>query len=315
MSAEKIQIIIDSIAPSKLNSTGNMYLNILQNEFITFNGNITIPRISVNELDYMTAVPIVEALADYVPEFLQGHRFMENRMPATDQHSLHFSRRLRGRVLDFVHILRINFLFGGDSSAVVEKGDTDYYPAYITNRIYYKSRLVPAAGAPAVSAKTGGFVPVRLVDSQQVETDSYFHTFAMFEELNEKGLSQELCRKLGEDMFPISLDLYQFISYDYFTACMNVLYPTAAELSSALELFELVFIFLHAMFRDLGVLLPPGEVKEKFLTELGIVDNRIIFEQESIDRLKAYFGRFSLYRDDDLMLKGWRRFDMKAWSR
>jgi hypothetical protein len=44
---------------------------------------------------------------------------------------------------------------------------------------------------------------------------------------------KELCGYLGPGIFNISLDLYQFIFYDYFTACMNVLSPAAAELAGA----------------------------------------------------------------------------------
>jgi len=80
-SAGKIRAILNGIDGREKNKTGAIFLNIIQNEFINFNGNISVPRISVNELDYATAAGIVERLTGYIPEFLQGHDLLENRMP------------------------------------------------------------------------------------------------------------------------------------------------------------------------------------------------------------------------------------------
>jgi hypothetical protein len=309
-SAGKIRAILNGIDAGEKNGTGAIFLNMIQNEFFNFDGSITVPRISVNELDYATAAGIVEQLAGYIPEFFCGHGLLESRMPPSDQHSLHFVSLLRGVLLNFIHIFKIDFLFGGDSAAVIEKGNTDYYPSYATSRIYYKSRMLPVSGVSTEGAIIETFEPVRLRDSQQVHTDHLFHAYAMFEDLNSKELSQEFCRTVGPDLFRVPLDLYQFITYDYFTACMNVPYPTPEELAAALDLFEAVFIFLYAGYKEVGGLLEQGVLIEKFGDKLSINGNKIFFIPEFIVRLKAYFNRFSLYQNDDLMLKGWRRLDI-----
>ncbi len=308
--AGKIRLILRRIDSGEKNRTGNIFLNTIQNEFINFDGSIIVPRISVNELDYATGADILERLADRIPEFLIGHDLLENRMPPSDQHALHFVGPLRGALLNFIHIFKIDFLFGGSSVAVIEKGSTNFYPSYATDRIYYKSRILPASGIATDGSEITGFEPLRLRDSQQVHAEHYFHAYAMFEELNSKELSQELCKTIGQELFRVPLDLYQFIAYDYFTACMNVPYPTPGELAAALELFEPVFIFLYSGYKRLDGLAEPAAIIEKFGDKLSVSGDKVLLKPEFISRLRAYFNRFSLYQNEEMMLKGWRRMDI-----
>ncbi|MBN2157980.1 MAG: hypothetical protein JW807_01200 [Spirochaetes bacterium] len=304
---DRINRIIESIASDRKNLTGELYLNAIQNEFITIRKNLHIPRIEAKCLDYSRAAGIVADIADVMPEFLRGHRLLEYRKPAAEQHSLHFLMKIPGRVLDFIHILRIDLMFGGDSSNVVERGDTNFYPSFRTNRLYYKSRTVPVR-----EASENDFEPLRLQEDERVESDNYFHTYALFDEFESREASKDLCAKFDADIFNISLDLYQFISYDYFTACMNVLYPVRTELASAVELFECMFIFLFSQYRNIEEIVPLEKIRGAFAAEINCGAERITLTKEYIERLKNYFSRFSMYRDEEMLLKGWRRIDIRG---
>ncbi len=304
-----IQNILKSIDSEKKNNTDAIFLNIIGNEFITFHGTIHVPRISVNELDYGTAGELLPQLLQYIPEFLYGHTLLEKRKPAAEQHSLHFVRGLDGRLLKFVHIFKIDLMFGGDSSTVTEKGDTGYYPAYTTNRIYYKSKIIPVLTLTHED-QGADFEPLRLKDFNRIESDHYFHTYAIFDDLNAREISKEFCRSMPSDTFSISLDLYPFIAYDYFTACLNVLYPDNTEITAAVGLFEPVFLYLYSQYKNIGAILDPDLLNASYKEELEGHENIIHLKPEFQRKIKKYFHRVDQYHDEEMMVKGWRRFEI-----
>ncbi|TFH43563.1 MAG: hypothetical protein E4G96_00845 [Chrysiogenales bacterium] len=304
--AVRIQNILDRIDPDKKNSTGPVFLNSIHNEFIMLGGMLTVPRIPVRELDYGTATGVVTQLVALIPEFLRGHYLLERRKPAADQHSLQFIRIIGGRALQFVHMLKIDLLFSGDSSTIIEKATTDLYPSYHTDRIYYKSKIIPVRNASSV-----GFEPISMKEADHVEADHYRHLFAIFDEHNAKDFSKELCRYLGTELFGVSLDLYQFIEYEYFTACMSILNPTEEMLEEACELFEPMFVILYNRYADLDDLIPRDSIKEIFSREL-VVDRKVVSgSPEYMDRLKCYFQRFQVRRDEEMRIRGWWRIDLE----
>lgn len=297
---QKIQDILHAIQPDERNRAGSIYLNSIKNEFITFPGRIVIPKIPVKELPYNLSAGIVENLRKFFPEFLAGHSLLEKRRPATDLHSLQFIKPLRGKILNFTHFFKIDLRFGGDSSNVIEKGDTVNYPAYNTNRIYYKSRLVPS-----MDAAPGDFSPLRLIDSLEVDSDMRRRTFAMFDEVGSREMTKELLERLALDVFSTSKDLYPFVVFDLFTACFSVVNPLRGEIETALELFEPVFVILHGLYRDTVELAPRAKIESEFAGTLAFQDGRPSATPEYIERLRGYFRRFKVSRDDELALKGW----------
>ncbi len=306
--ATRIQDILQSLDAGRRNSIESIYLNTVKNEFITFPGRIVIPKISVKQLTYDLAVNIVNELCSYIPEYLIGHRLMEERKPAADLHSLQFIAPLRGRLLDFTHFFKVDFRFGGDSYNIVEKGNTEFYPSYMTNRVYFKSRIIPSS--PGKTGEAPDLRPLRLVDAQYVESDQAFHTFAVFDEVSTRKITKELLAKLNLKVFNVSTELYPFIVYDFFTACFNVLAPRKDELQRAVELFEPVFLYTFAMYKKLDTLAPVSEIREKFGDCLSFAGEAPSLKDEFVERLKNYFLRFSIFRDDELAVKGWWRLDV-----
>jgi len=303
-----IQEIIDSVDQAHRNRTENLYLNTIKNEFITFPGRIVIPRISVKQLEYDTALPAVRDLGEFIPEYFQNHRLQSIRRPEAETHSLQFVQKLEGKLCDFIHMFKVDLRFGGDSYNIVEKGNTEFYPSYITNRIYYKSRLIPCPRELDIAK--GDFASVRLMDMQYVESDQYFHTFAVFDDISTRKITKDILDRLNIDVFNISLELYPFIVYEYFTACFNVINPTQAEIASARELFEPVFIVIYSSYKDITTLAPLSDIEKKHSEAIEIVNGAPVLRKKFLERIKKYFKRFSLVRDDDLAVKGWWRIDI-----
>lgn len=301
---ERIQQMLQSISPGARNAAGETYINAIKNEFVTINGSLLIPKIPVKELPYDLAEGIVRECLKYIPEYLTGHALMPDRIPPSEQHSLQFTRRLRGRLIDFIHIFKIDLRYGGGASSLVDRGNSNYYPSYYTDRLYYKSRLIPASLHSSLSDKN--FSSLRLFDSFYTESDEYFHTFAIFEDTRQKETTRDIIAKLDmPGLFTVSATLYPFIVYDYFTACCNIVHPTPAEIEGAAGIFEPLFFFIFSKYRDIGEIAPHDTIAAAFPDAVVIHDGKVLLSNSARGALQHYFSRFSLFRDDDLAARGW----------
>jgi len=307
---KSLQSLLNNINPSSKNPPARIYLNIIHNEFYRFNGTFIIPAIPVKGLDPDQSYSITSSLIKYIPEFLKDHIWLEKSRPLTEVHSLQYVKRINGRLCSFIHMLSLDLKFSGDTSSVIEKGNSDLYPSYTSDRIYYKSRLVPELKS-AEGADPAGFQPLRIFDKTSIESDGFFHSFAMFEELNTGEISRNLCNAVESDVFNVSLNLYPFIAYDFFTACLNIIDPVPDELEKGVELFEPLFLFLYSKFKKIDDQFSGEIINELFSDELRIKNSEIHIRDEFFDKLRAYFSRFSLLRDDDLALKGWWEFNIE----
>ncbi|MCU0822100.1 MAG: hypothetical protein MUC95_06465, partial [Spirochaetes bacterium] len=286
--------------------TGDIYINVIKNEFIMINGTVKIPKIPVKELDYNTAVTILEEAVKYIPEFLCGHDLLVDRKPAAEQHALHFVKAVNGIANDYIHIFKLYLKFEGDSRNVIDRGDTSNYPSYSTDRYYYKSRIIPVSSVTRDKDKID-FKPIRIITPDSISTDQKLFTSAIFDDLDRKELTRDIHKKLGLDIFSISTELYPFIVFDYFTACFNVLYPSSEEIEKAVRIFEPIFISAMDKYGGLLKLKNYEDIKSRYKDQLYFIDESFI-KIKFMDELKSYFQRWSLYRDDDLTLKGWWRF-------
>ncbi len=308
--AAEIQALIDSIRGNPVNRTDNIYINIIHNEFITFPDEITIPRIPVKELDYIQGLDIMSDLVPEIPEFFIGHEFLKNRIPAAEEHSLHFKKKLQGKCLDFSHMFKIDLKFGGNPDTIIDKGNSDFYPSFTTNRIYYKSLLIPESTIHRTNTSPV-IDPVRIQEIDEVESDQFFHTFAIFDETDRgvvtKGFYDTL--DLPSEIFGLSPSLYPMLEYDYFTACFNVINPSPEELITAAEIFEPLFLLLYGRQRNLNGIVNPEAVQDYHHSLLKIKGQQIDPTDAFISLLKDYFHTYQFTRDDEMILKGWWKFE------
>lgn len=311
-SIDKIQTALSSINPQTTNITSEICLNVINNEFIIIDDVFTVPKIPVSELDYQIAEGIVNSAINHVPEFLINHKLLFKRKPSSEQHYLHFIQPLKGKHIYFLHIFKLNMEFSGNPETIIEQGDNDTYPSFKTNRYYYKSKLIPVNSTLKKDDSIIDFTTIRLVQKEKHETDQYFHTFAVFDETDTKKNSFELSQLAGLDRYKVSLKLYPFISYDYFTAVFNILYPTQEEIDTVIKIFEPIFIFIFSKSFNWKDLIKEESLYENFSKSLSIENDQLVITDSFRKKMDSYFGRFSLFRDDELALKGWRRFDFSG---
>jgi len=297
-----IDYLVSRISENEYNKVEGIFLDESLTEFYFLKNEMPIPAIAVGELDYKTGIDITKNMIAVIPGYLYKHTLLEKRKPASEQHSLQFIKTIPGKLIDFVHILRFDFKLSGGDGRIAGKGDNKTFPEYNTDRIRYKSRLVPVAKGsdPALMDS------IRLKSQMKVNNDWKRITSVIFDEFSTTEISIDFSSKSGSDIFNIPPKIYQFISYDYFTACMNIPDPSAARLERGAALFEPLFFYLYFQYRD-GAL----EIEEKKLSlcdeyiecgESGVTQRPLLKES-----LRDFFSHYTLYRDDDLMLKGLRK--------
>ncbi|MCL1865341.1 MAG: hypothetical protein FWF73_05965 [Spirochaetes bacterium] len=304
--AEKINDSINLINENDKNKFDGIFLNESLTEFFLLKHEIHIPKISVTELDYRTGFIISKYLIDILPEYLFKHNLLVNRKPVSEQYSLQFIKTVPGRIIDFIHIIRFDFKLTGSSGNIKGKGDSRTFPEYNTDRIKYKSRLVP------VQKNSNPYIieSIKLKSHLEVNSDGKRFTSAIFDEFSPSEITLDLNVKAGEDIYSISPKIYPFLFYEYFTSCMNIPDPTAYKLERAVDIFEPLFFYLHYLYR--------GDVHFGEKSEIAIFDKYLNVSDSGIkptevlrDILKEYFSCYSIYTDEELMLKGLRKIVIK----
>ncbi len=300
---KKIDNLINLIKKDSENTITGIFLDETLTECFFLRDEINIPSIPVMELDYNTGYNILAELADSIPEYLFNHVLLEKRKPSSEQHTLQLIRPVAGRLIDYVHILRLDFKLAGGYGRITGKGDTRTFPGFVTDRIKYRSRLVP------VPKGSDPFLldSIRLKTQFDVDADGKRFTSVLFDEFNTAEISIELSSKVGEVIYSIPVKLFQFIVYDYFTACLNIPDPSSIKIEESAVLFEPLFFSVFFQYRSSI----PGIEKDLLSAWDEYIDIKktgISLKPLFMGRLKDYFYRYTLYRDEQLMLSGLRKF-------
>jgi len=305
--AEIIDYLVRRIDGNDRNKITGIYLDESLMEFFSLQNEMPVPSIPVGELDYTTGIEITKNLIEVIPEYLCEHTLLEKRKPSSEQHSLQFVKMIPGRTIDFVHVLRFDFKLSGGNGRITGKGDTHSFPKYFTDRIRYKSRLVPVAkGSDPYLLDSLRLKSHLKVDSGNINITP---TAVFFDEFSSTEISIDFSTKAGSDIYSIPAKIYQFISYDYFTACMNIPDPAVSKLERAAAIFEPLFYYLYFRYRDGAY-----EIEEK---HLSICDEFLEYSGSGVQQkpllqnsLRDFFSHYTLYRDDELMMKGLRKIDI-----
>ncbi|HPS56847.1 MAG TPA: hypothetical protein PK514_01970, partial [Spirochaetota bacterium] len=296
--------ILGSLKKEQGNSINGVFIDETLREFFYLKAPIVIPAIPVSSIGHNNASEIVKIVSKVIPGFLAGHLYMEKRNPASEEHSIHLFSSLSGRVVDFIHILRLDFKFSANSGAIVKAGDSATFPSYSTQRIYFKSRLVPVSKG----SSTADFDFIRLKKSVRVESGEEhkrLFTSVLFDDFSSREISIELSRKAG-DIFGIPVTIYPMVVYDYFTSCLNVPEPAGDAIEKAAFMFEPLFLYMFSDVSGRGQSLVQ-EGLNAWPDCLESAGEGLTIKPGYSDNLRQYFSCYSLFADDDLMLKGWKK--------
>lgn len=298
-----IEGLLNSSGERAKNSITGIFLDETLSEFYQLKDEITLPNLPVKEIDLKNSYDIAARLIPMLPEYMEGHSFLEKRKPQSEQHSLHFVRFVEGIIVDFVHIIRFDFRFSGRRGRIISRGDSENYPSYATDMLYFKSQLVPVCRG----SSPADISSVRLKESFEVETDRRLFTSVIFDEYSNREISIELSRKVGTGNFSIPLKIYPFINYEYFTACLSIPDPSPERIIASAQIFEPLFLYLYFSYRAPNDIINI-ESAAGFNNSLEVRGDGISLKPEFILDLKDYFSSYTLVTDEELLLKGWKRF-------
>lgn len=306
---KKITDLIAACSSSQ-NHVISTYLNNIKNEFIVLPEEIKIPRIPVSSITAPDALQILPDLARLIPEFLSNHEYLPHKRPESDTHYLHFIQHIKGQLLDFVHIFKLDMRYGGGSDSMIDKGDANHYPAFSTKHLYYKSRLIPVKSSYD-PANPGGFeslIPTQAPYFEIEKEEFQQNVFSFFDDLKVGEITNKLMEIFDPGLFNISLGLYPFITYDYLTATFSILNPTPQEINNGIIIFEPLYFLIFAKYNKIE-----QEYLAKILASTSMLklDNNNILKlsDEGFEQIKKYFLKYSIHRDENLLLKGWWKFE------
>ena len=303
MTAEKSKTITAD-ERKKVNVSGEILLNERKNEFYKFESSIEIPRISVNGISRDQKIMLSERICSIIPEFLDNYSVIFDPKPAAETLYIHFARKYKGSLLDFIHLFKIDFKFSGNPDSMIEKGDNFHYPSYRTDRLYYKSYILPVYSSDddISEFKT---IPLFKEVSHKSQDEGFF-TYALFDDVDIEVYDKIIADSLGEFTFSVPQGIFRFIQYAYFTAAFTVLDPFALKLKEAVDLFEVIFIRL---MKDNDVDFKFDS--DNFAESLILKDGRIYFAESFIKKFNDYISRYSLATNEDyLLLNSWKKIEI-----
>lgn len=303
---DAINAILKNLDQSQKNNCGPIIINEIKKELLILREPIRVPRLHVSRLDYTELAGFTRDLCRVIPEYLAGHMLLIDQKPASETHSIQFVKGIKGKMFDFVHLLKIDLRFGTGVGSQIGGGTTEYYPEYNADGFLMSSLLIPAESIERAGESIVDFETIRIIQKETVGEGERVLVHAFFDDFDPTEINNKIWTALGEGMFPFSLKIYPFVSYSYHTASLNLPDPKEAILVKAVELFEpmaIAVISSIAKFdKEKAVALHPDS--------LVLNDNGVALSKKLVSSVSTFFSRYSVYQDEDFMLKRWRRLDV-----
>jgi hypothetical protein len=296
----------DSPHQKGINAPFRVYLNDRRNEFFYFeNESFVIPRISVHGLTFGQKIELTEEIRRLIPEFISSHSVLEHPKPVAETMFIHYVKPVTGKHFNFLHVLKIDLKFSGNPDTIIEKGNNEFYPSYRTNRLYYKSILVPIHTIEYSGNSIVGFDSMKIFDKVNIYSEAGKFTNALFDDVYYGEITEEIVKDLADLQFPFSCKIFPFLYYAYFTACFNLPYPFEKEINEALRYYEPIFVKLSTIHKK------DFPVNAAYYKSSFNYDEKHCFSDFFKAECGKYFARFSITYDDDLLLKNWRELNVK----
>ena len=286
-----------------------IFINETKNEVLSLGSLIEIPRISVKAVDRTSIAPVVDAIMKAVPGYFRGHTVLENPYPAAETHHLHFVRQIQGVRQSFIHMFKLDFRFASDMGTNHRDGTADFYPSYSTDRVLYKSVLIPVDSVERNDEGITSFVPSRISMKESVDADRFKFAHTIFDEFDPTEFNERIYEHLDAELFPVSHRIYPFIEYGFFTIMMRIPDPEMSVVDEAVRIFEPLYSRLHCVFSGET---PEYDAVSAYSGELLLRDGLIVESDSFRKKTKDFFSRYSFFQNDELALKRWRRLDVKG---
>jgi hypothetical protein len=305
---EIIDRILKEIGSSMTNRCGSIIINELKRELLLLKEPLLVPSIHVSGLDYPELSGVAEKLAGIMPEYLAGHTLLANQKPPVECHTMQFVKLLHGRFTDYIHMFKIDLRFSSGTGTQKGAGDSDHFPPFEAEGLVVGSHIIPVTEVKYADGAILDFAPLRIIGKESVEgSDSKIMVHTFFDDFDPTEINEKIWGSLDSSIFPFSPKIYPFVSYSYFSACLNLPDPVASALDKSVRFYEAMLVKLLFVFGRLE-----GEVSDRIDQEyISFRDGVPYFTEKFTKEGTEFFSRYSVYQNDEFMMKRWRRLDVK----
>ncbi|MGL4370413.1 MAG: hypothetical protein ACRCUT_12200 [Spirochaetota bacterium] len=297
--------IIENIDPSALNTRGPIFINETKNELFDLPAPAEVPRISVKEIDRLSSAAVVSDIISVVPSYFRGHTLLPQPRPQSEVHHLHFVMPVKGRAMQFIHMFKLDFRFSSDMGRNYRDGTADFYPSYTTDRVRYKSCLIPVESVEMENGAVVDFIPKKIFEDEKIEGDRFLFAHTLVDDFDPSEIHDRIYAAVDADIFPFSRKIYSFLEYGYFSLTMKIPDPLPELISQGAEIFEPLFFKVQSAFSGDNAAVAAGSGGD-----LVLCDGLPVLSDEYKKKAQKYFSHYSLFQNDELALKRWRRLDV-----
>jgi len=167
--------------------------------------------------------------------------------------------------------------------------------------------IVPVAEIMYENGIITDFIPIKILTKEFIEASERYMVHAIFDDFDPTDINEKIHEVAKQDLFPFSYRIYPFISYAYFTSCINFPDPVARVLDLVPEIIEPLLAEVFVSFGSVDA----SVIAANYPSDIILADGSVSLSDEYRARVIKLFSRYSVYQDDDLMLKRWRRIDVK----
>ena len=303
---EEIADIIKNCENMKNRST-TLIINEVKNIYVFFDEMVEVPRMSVKKIEYNEIINFLRDVSIIVPEYFSGFSLLQIQKPIAECHHLQFVKKVTSGEKDFIHMIKIDLRFSSDMGTNYRGGTADFYPSYETNHLLFSSVLIPVISIEYNGDEIVDFVPTRIFGKESVLSDmKMFLGHTLFDEFDPTVINEAISKEIPQSILPFSLRVYPFFTYDYFTICMNIPDPKSAKIQSGADIFAPFFEKASSMI----VTKDFSNAVQRYPEYLTASGSGVDFTNAFISQATNYLAKYSLFQDEPLALKRWRRLDV-----
>jgi hypothetical protein len=212
-----------------------------------------LPSVHTTGITIDEKIALLEVFRNLAPGFVDGFRILRENRPARYASELHLARPLIHEGKFFLLVLRIlaEYRGGATDPEILVQGTQERSVRVLTDRIYYRARIVPCLDVKESGEWIDDFSPDRLpeltgyfTEAREVEQRPGRHTFAVFLETDFGAFNARVSHLFGnwtyENVF------FPFIGDDYVTLSLNVPLPHPYYINTALPRFARAFATIRS---------------------------------------------------------------------
>ncbi len=229
-------MINDYLTELKKNQTDfKIYIDNLHCPYILLNEEYTMPSLSNHIMTLEENINLVKLFTTYLPKTLSGMNFLTKTISKKETSRLNFVKEFSSSGNKFILLftIEIKYLGGSLSSKIFKPSTQTHFPSYLTDRIFFHSRIIPVSEV----IKNNNYI----IDFTPVKNDNIFFNYQieftnrekpefiseMFDELDFRNILKPIYENLKISEFWTLGKIYEPIGIEFLSPILKLIsiYP------------------------------------------------------------------------------------------